>query len=162
MRQPLMIEGATLAAYLTDDRTCLDPHLAPHVATWRAWRDLRAITHPPAATFADLDPRSQTIYQAIAAAFPDHAVYATGSRTRGTWRSGHPTDPKTALAQRLGKSLESDVDVVVAEVSHKTFRETVAPLALAFGVRIDRQPATITPRVAIPITPITPITGTHL
>ena len=145
-----MIDGATLAAYLTDDRICPDPHLAPHVATWRAWRDLRAITHPPAATFADLDSRSQTIYQAIAAAFPDHAVYATGSRTRGHWRSGHPTDPKTALAQQLGKSLESDVDVTIIGITANTFRQVTAPLAEKFNVKIDQQPSTTQPQIAIP------------
>lgn len=151
MHQPLIIEGATLAAYLTDNRVCPDPHLAPYVAIWRAWRDLHTVTYPPAVTFADLDARSQAIYQAIAVAFPGCAVYATGSRTRGTWRSGHPTDPKTTLAQQLGKPLESDVDVVVEGIDNRTFRQTIAPIAAAFGARIDRQPPTITPLVAIPI-----------
>jgi hypothetical protein len=158
----LIINSADLHPYLTGEKetptldptaldpTALDPIVAAHLATLRDWRALHTATHPPAHTFADLDPRSQAIYQAIAAAFPGHAIYATGSRVRGAWRSGHPDDPKTAIARRLRKPLESDVDVVAEDVSKEKFRQRVTPIALTFGVQIDRQPPSAHPRIAIP------------
>jgi predicted nucleotidyltransferase len=147
-----VIDSATLQPYIDGEQplTDLEPSVAAHVATLRDWQALHAITHPPAATFADLDPRSQAIYRALVAVLPGCRVYATGSRVRGTWRSGAPDDPKTTIAMRLNKSAESDVDVIVLGADNATFLQALAPVASAFGVRIDRQPPTLQPQIPIP------------
>lgn len=151
-----VIDSADLQPYINGEKplTDLGATVATHVATLRDWQALHAITRPPATTFADLDPRSQAIYRAIAAALPGCPVYATGSRVRGTWRSGAPDDPKTTIAMRLSKSAESDVDVIVLGADNATFRQAVAPVAAAFGVRIDRQPlpagSHLQPQICIP------------
>lgn len=147
-----IIDSATLQPYISGERPLseLGASVAAHVVTLRDWQALHIITHPPAVTFADLDPRSQAIYQAIAAALPGCRVYATGSRVRGTWRSGAPDDPKTVIATCLGKPAESDVDVIVFGADNATFCQAVAPVAAAFGVRIDRQPATLQPQIPVP------------
>ena len=161
-----VIDSPDLQPYLEGVRPLeeLEPRLAVQVADLCDWQALYTPTRPPAATFADLDPRSQAIYRALAAAFPDCTLYATGSRVRGHWRSGHPDDPKTAIAARLGKSLESDVDVVVvtasgASLAVKHFRAAVAPIVAVFGVKIDQQPPTIMPLVASPSAELTHVTA---
>lgn len=149
----IVIDGAMLQPYLLGNQplTELAPPIAQHVAALLDWQQLRAVTQPVAMTFADLDPRSQAIYRALAAALPGCTLYATGSRVQGTWRSGAADDPKTAIAKRLGKPLESDVDVVALDIDNASFRQAVAPVAAAFGVKIDRQPVSLLPRlVAIP------------
>jgi hypothetical protein len=147
-----VIDSRVLQPYLAGVRPLVElpPSVAAHVMLLRDWQALRAATRPPAVTFADLDPRSQAIYAALAAALPGCTLYATGSRVQGTWRSGAPDDPKTAIARRLGKPLESDVDVVVLGVDNRAFRQAVAPVAARYGVRIDRQPMTITVQVLVP------------
>lgn len=149
--QYLLVDGATLQPYLSGEKPLSDLELAVagQVATLLDWQALDAVTHPLAVTFADLDPRSQAIYRAIAAALPGCTVYATGSRVKGSWRSGAADDPKTAIAARVGKPLESDVDVIVLGVDNGTFWRVVGPVAVAFSVRIDRQPATLYPKVLV-------------
>lgn len=150
-----LIDSATLQPYIDGapegfpPLSDLEPVVAAHVASVRDWQALQAVTRPPAATFADLDPRSRAIYGAIAAALPGCIVYATGSRVKGSWRSGAADDPKTAIAQRLGKPVESDVDVIVTDIDNATFRQAVTPIAARWGVRIDRQPATTQPQILV-------------
>lgn len=155
-----IIDGAVLLPYINDEKplTDLAPVIAAHVALLRDEQALQAVTRSPAATFADLDLRSQAIYRAIGEALSGCVVYATGSRVKGSWRSGAPDDPKTVIATRLGKPAESDVDVIVLGADGErgslwdgpTFCQAVAPVAAAFGVRIDRQPATLQPQIPVP------------
>ncbi|MCE7980356.1 MAG: hypothetical protein DYG89_04130 [Caldilinea sp. CFX5] len=146
-----VINSADLQPYLVGEKplTELAPAVAAHVANLLNWQQLQVATHPVATAFDELDRRSQAIYRAIAAALPGCTVYATGSRVRGTWRSGAPNDPKTTIAQRVGKPIESDVDVIVIGADNITFRQAVAPVAASFGVRIDRQPPTLHPQILV-------------
>lgn len=149
--EQIVIDGAILQPYLAGHEALIElaPPIALHVAALLDWQRLRAVTRPVVSSFADLDPRSQAIYCALAAALPDCTLYATGSRVQGTWRSGAADDPKTAIAKRLGKPLESDVDVVALGIDNACFRQAVAPVAAAFGVRIDRQPVSLLPRLVL-------------
>ena len=146
-----VINSADLQPYLAGEKplTELEPAVAAHVANLRDWQQLQVVTRPVATAFDELEQRSQAIYRAIAAALPGCTVYATGSRVRGTWRSGAPDDPKTAIARRVGKPIESDVDVIVIGADNTTFRQAVASVVASFGVRIDCQPSTLQPQILV-------------
>lgn len=150
-----IIDSATLQPYLVGEKplTELEPALAAYVANLCDWQQLQVVTRSVATAFDELDQRSQAIYRAIATALPGCTVYATGSRVKGTWRSGALDDPKTAIARRMGKPIESDVDVIVigadGEPTGPTFRQAVAPVVASFGVRIDRQPPTLHPQILV-------------
>lgn len=143
MRQPTVVtvvDGAEIAFYLTGAGAGVTPPpaLAGYVTYLRDRVALHAPTMPRAATFEDLDPRSQSLYRAIRACLPAQAeVYATGSRVQGYWRSGRADDAKTALAARLGKSAESDVDVMVRGADVVVCRRLLVELAKELGVAID-------------------------
>jgi len=140
MRQPTFVNGVEIAFYLIGDGVGLTPPpaLAVYVAHLRDRAALHAPTWPRASTFADLDPRSQSLYRSIRARLPASAeVYATGSRVQGYWRSGRADDAKTALAARLGKPAESDVDVMVRGADVALCRRSMAELADELGVAID-------------------------